>query len=129
MGQNVATDLTNDLWNAIADLVSRSVAPREVYFVKVKKSDTKQLVIWTEEFGDIGIPLVALPTSFVYYDTLANGTVAKREDRTGTNPLFQTKVVCPKPGETVVVLDPTGAKRFPICIGVIHSKSGFWEET
>ena len=135
---STATDLSPDIWNAIADLVARSSSSREVFFVKVKKVDKINKTIFVEDFGDIGIPLVSFNTSFSYVDTEPVGNAVsgspigtrrmKREDTTQTNPALQTVLVMPKVGELVVVLDPWGGKRFPICIGVLHSKAGFWEE-
>lgn len=140
MSENIATDLSGELWNSIADQIARSASPREIYFVKVKKADKKKLLIWTEDFGDMGIPLVSFTTTFAYFDTQPTGAnvvagtplptkKVKREDKTQVNPAFQATLICPKVGQTVVVLDPWGAKRFPFCIGVIQSKQGFWEET
>lgn len=134
----LATDLTGSIWNAIADLVQRSRAPREVYFTKVTKADKIKMLVWAEEFGDLAIPLVSFTTTISYFDTEPYGNVTsgspvntrrqKREDKTQTNPAYETKLVCPKSGDTIIVLDLAGAKRFPICIGVIQSRSGFWEE-
>lgn len=120
----IANDLSAPVWNAIADLVQRSQLPREVYFCKVTKIDRARQIIWTEDFGAIGIPMVAHTFSFAYYDTTP--TDVQHRDDPG-NPAFQVKIVMPKVGQVVIVLDPWGAKRFPICVGVIQSKSGYWE--
>lgn len=134
----IATDLSPDIWNAIADLISRSTGSREVFFVKVKKIDKTNKTIFVEDFGDLGIPLVSFNNSFSYFDTEPVGNAVsgspvntrkmKREDMTQLNPALRTVLVMPKVGEIVVVLDPWGGKRFPICIGVVHSKAGYWEE-
>lgn len=133
----LATDLSDSIWNAIADLVQRSQTPREIYYVKVKRVDAKKKIIYVDDFGDIGIPLVAHSYSFSYYDTVPAGNAVsgqpietqklKRGDREQKNPLYRTEIVMPKVGELVVVLDPWGAKRFPICIGILQSKAGYWE--
>lgn len=120
MGEMMATDLAPEIWNAIADLVTRSSAAKEIYFVKVTKVDAKKLIVWAQEFGDLGIPLVAQSVQFDYYDTLDTGAVNVRKNQ-------PTKIVPPKVGQTVCVLDAAGAKRFPICIGVVQSKTGYWE--
>lgn len=135
-----ATDLSPEIWNAIADLVTRSQSSREIYFVTVKSRDAVRKLIYVEDFGDIGIPLVAHHLSYSYFDTQPTGAnvvagvplptkSVKREDVTQQNPAFRTEIVLPAVGQLVVVLDPWGAKRFPICIGQIHSKSGYWEAT
>jgi hypothetical protein len=117
-----ASDLSPAIWNAIADEIRRQTSEREIYFVKVTKSDTKRHVIWCQDFGSMAIPLVGHAYGFDYYDTSGTDVMKK----TGT-----VEVVCPRVGQTVVILDPWGAKRFPICIGVILSKSehSLWEET
>lgn len=132
---NVASDLAGSIWNAISDLVARSQQPREIYFARVTKADKIRNLIWTEDFGGLAIPLVSHTYSFSYFDTipdtadLGTGVVAKhlqkREDP--ANPLYRTAIICPSKGDTVVILDAFGAKRFPICVGVIQSKTGFWE--
>lgn len=124
-----ATDLSHDVWNAIADLIGRSGASRQVYFVKVTKADTAKLLVWTEEFGDTAIPLVAPTFKFAYFDTLQDGSKQKMEDVTEKNDIYQTHIICPKSGDDVVVIDADGSRRFPFCIGVIQSKSGYWEGT
>jgi hypothetical protein len=67
---------------------------------------------------DCGVPLA--PAS--------NTTqLQKREDTTQTNPAYQTEIVTPNVGELVIILDPWGVKRFPVCIGTVQSRVGFWE--
>lgn len=133
-----ATDLTPEIWNAIADLVGRSQSSREIYFVKVTKTDKVNRLIWAQEFGDLAIPLVSHGFSFAHYDTIPVGNVTsgqpvdtqkqRREDKTQSNPAYQVEIITPKKGQVVCVLDMWGAKRFPICIGLVQSKRGFWEE-
>lgn len=133
----IAHNLSRQIWNGIADLVGRNRGQREIYFVKVARADAKKNLIWVKDFGELAIPLVSHGYSFAYYDTIPVGNVTsgqpvdtnfiRREDKTNTNKNFQTEVICPKKGDLVVVLDPWGAKRFPVCIGLIQSSSGFWE--
>ena len=117
-----ATDLAPEIWNAIADEIRRQSSPREIYFTKVMKVDAKRKVIWVQDFGHMAIPLVGHCYSFDYYDTTATGAVQKKNAK--------AEVVMPKVGQMVVILDPWGAKRFPICIGVLLSKAehSLWEE-
>jgi hypothetical protein len=128
---SLASDLTAEIWNAIADLIQRSQSPREIYFVKVKKVDKKAKLIWADDFGDLAIPLVSHDFSFSHFDTQPSGTLLKRQDTTQTNPAYRVEIVLPKVNQIVIVLDPWGAKRFPICIGTFQSKmnQGAWEET
>lgn len=120
-----ATNLSRSVWNAVADLARRSQTPREVYFSEVSRADPARNLVWVKDFGDTSIPLVAFDSSFAYYDTIQTGEVVRRDDPTNEN--YQTKTVCPKKGDLVVILDPWGAKRFPICVGLLHA-SGAWEE-
>lgn len=131
-----ASDLSPEIWNAIADLIDRSKSAREVYFVKVVKADKERGLIWVKDFGDMAIPLVAHNYRFSYYDTQPTGAnvtagvplptkkVLRADD---DNPVYRAQIVPPKVGQLVVILDPWGAKRFPICIGPVQSKQGYWE--
>lgn len=133
----IATDLSSEIWNAIADLVQHSQTAREIYYVKVTRVDKKKKLVWAKDFGDLAIPLVAHSYSFSYYDTEPTGNVTSgqpvttkktlKTDKLQENPVYRTEIVTPKVGQLIVVLDPWGVKRFPICVGVIQSKTGFWE--
>jgi hypothetical protein len=132
-----ATDLSKNVWNALAGYVNRSQSPREVYYATVTRNDLLKKLVWVSEFGDVAIPLVAHKEAFVYYDTVPVGNVTsgqpvktkqeRRADPKHTNANLLTEVVCPAVGDLVVIMDPWGSKRFPICIGTIQSKAGFWE--
>lgn len=127
-----ATNLSRAIWNGIADLVQRNKSPREVYFAEVTRSDAAAGLVWTKDFGDVGVPLVSHIYSFAYYDTVPTGNATdgepvataseRRSDPTNTNRNFLTTIVCPKKGDVVVILDPWGARRFPICVGRLLSK-------
>jgi hypothetical protein len=41
-----ATNLSPEIWNAIADLIGRSQTAREIYTVKVTKVDKNKKLIW-----------------------------------------------------------------------------------
>jgi hypothetical protein len=116
-----ATQLTPNIWNAIADLVRRESPKREVRTGRVIKRDEKKGHIWLEEFGQTAIPLVTFDLDFEYFDTTAT-EVKKRKLQAS-----DAKIVVPRVGELVVVLDMMGNRRFPMCLGVIKSKSGYWQ--
>lgn len=124
-----ATGLSRSIWNGIADLARRSQSPREIYFSEVTKTDEVRRLVWAKDFGDVAIPLVAFASWFAYYDTQADGSVQRRDDPTHVNENFRTHVVMPRRGDVVVVLDPWGAKRFPIVVGTFLSVAGAWEES
>lgn len=134
----IATQLSRYIWNSIADLANRSSSPREIYYCAVTKADPARNLIWAKDFADIAIPLVSFEYAFAYYDTAPTGAnvvagvplptkQVRREDVTHRNKNFKTQIICPKKGDIVVVIDPWGAKRFPICVGLINS-TGAWEE-
>lgn len=125
-----ADTLSPGLWNALADLVNRQAAPSEISFHTVKKRDLAKRVIWVEEFGETGIPLVSFNYSFAYYDTQQDGTTKKRSDATAdeSDPAFHVKIIVPRVGQTVAILNPSGNRRFPTCVGVVQSLSGsYWQ--
>lgn len=132
-----ATDLSPEIWNAIADLVAKSGTPREHFFVKITRVDKIKKLIWVREFGDLAIPLVSHAFSFSYFDTVPVGNAVsgspigtqaqKREDKTQDNPAMRVEIVTPKVGQVAIVIDPSGAKNSPYCVGVVQSKTGYWE--
>ena len=123
-----ADSLSPIVWNAIAEMVARGQAAREITIGRVTKRDVTNKVIWIEEFAETAIPLVAFDYSFAYYDTKETGAVVKREDKTDTDPAFRTKMLVPKVGQQVVILNMWGNGRFPVCLGVIQSKLGsYWQ--
>ena len=122
-----ADELSPSVWNAIADGLERARnGGRQVTFGKVVKRDTRHKLIWLEAYGNLAIPLAAFAFGFAYYDTDNTGHVIRREDTTDKNTNFQTHIIVPHAGQTAVVLDPGGLKRFPICVGVIQS-TNFWQ--
>lgn len=120
-----ATELSPEIWNAISRMVQQSVPGREITFGKVVKRDSSKKLVWLEEFGQTAIPLLSFDYHFEYYDSLADGTVAKRSSPEGKNPAFRTKIITPQIGQMVAVLKPWGGLRFPMCVGVIQS-TGHW---
>lgn len=123
-----ADALTPALWNAIADAISRALPGRNMSFGRVIKRDVTDKVVWLEEFGETAIPLCAFDSSFAYYDTQQDGTVKRREDKGDTDAAFRTKMLVPKVGQLVVIIDLFGNRRFPVCVGVLQSKLGsYWQ--
>lgn len=124
-----ADGLSPGIWEAIADLVRRQAAPGEISFHQVTKRDVAKRVVWVEDFGGNGIPLVHFDYSFAYYDTQAGGVV-KRYDTTPdeTDPAYRVKVLVPRVGQTVAILNPSGNRRFPVCVGIVQSVPGsYWQ--
>ena len=117
-----ATSLAAPIWDAIADLVRRESPKREIRTGRVIKRDERRGHIWLEEFGQTAIPLVSFGHSFDYFDTVSANDVKKR-----TLSPTDAKIMVPQVGELVVVLDMMGNRRFPICVGKIQSKSGYWQ--
>jgi hypothetical protein len=117
-----ADALSPDIWNAIAREMERLSTAREVHVGKVIKRDTLKKHVWLEAFGEVAIPIVALSFGFDYFDTQPTGNATKR-----TLDATDMRLTMPTVGQTVVVLDPGGNRRFPMCIGVIQSSSGYWQ--
>lgn len=123
-------------WNMIRDLILSLIPPKTLSFEKVIKRDDVKHVIWTKEHAKTAIPLVDFDRGFAHYDTQPTGNVVagvpmptklvKKEDKSHTNPNFLTQVITPRVGQTVIILEPWGNLRFPVCLGVILSKN-FWE--
>lgn len=131
-----ATSLSRSIWNSLADLAKRTQSPREIYFSEVTRVDETRLLIWANDFGDVAIPLVAFRRAFAYYDTVPTGVsgsvvttrVDRREDKTHTNGNYETHLICPKVGDVVVILDPWGARRFPMAVGLLSNLQDAWNE-
>jgi hypothetical protein len=132
-----AVDLDPAIWDAIADLIGRSIPGREITFGKVVRRDVPRKLIWLDEFGDLSIPLAYFSQSFSYYDTEPTGVatagqpIGKRKIKNTSlpkqeNTQLQTEIIVPRLGQIAVVLNTRAAKRFPICVGVIQSK-GYWQ--
>lgn len=124
-----ADQLSGDIWNAIADMVRRSTAPREIVYSNIKKVDKKNKVIFVEDYSETPIPLTSFAYTFAYFDTLSTGVVQKRYDPTsGSDPAYLVTPVMPRVGQRAIILDPRGNGRFPVCIGVIVSEKGsYWQ--
>lgn len=125
-----AETLAPHIWNALADMVARAAAPVEIVIDKVVKRDTVNKVIWTAQFGDTGIPLAVFGFSFATYDTQPDSTVRKRYDAGGNDddPAYHVGLIVPRIAQNVVILNPGGAGRFPVCIGVLRSNLGtYWQ--
>ena len=130
------TELPSGVWNAIYAAIKREAKPREVTFGKVVKRDATKRVIWLAEFGDLAIPLVHFNYSFEYLDTVPEGNsvpgnptntnMVHRGDKTQKNDAYHVKVIVPKVGQMVCVLNPRGSFRFPMCVGVIQGQ-GYWQ--
>lgn len=127
-----ADSLSPGLWNAITDLVRRQEAPAEISFHQVKKRDLAKKVIWVEEFGETGIPLVSFDSNFSYWAMRGSGNLVltKIQDTTPdqTDPALRTNLLVPRVGQMVAILNPSGNRRFPICVGVLQSALGtYWQ--
>lgn len=114
-----ASDLSASIWNAIADLIRSETTKREIRFVKVYRRNTAKKHVWAREFGNVAIPLIGHSFVFDYYDTKADASVQKRQGK--------ITVEMPKVGQLIAVLDPQGTGRFPVCLGIVLSKSGYWQ--
>lgn len=123
-----ATNLAPALWNAIAEMVRKeSTVPREVFFSAITKVDSESRLIYTDEFGDIAVPLVGFKLGFSTYDTQPDGVLVKRGEDYEMNDAYQNRLIMPSVGEIAVIIDPEGARVHPFCVGVVQSGTGYWE--
>lgn len=122
-----ADNLSSPIWNAIADQIDRVAAQHEIVFAPVTKVDPVLKIIYADGFGEMGIPLVGFHFSFSYYDTQDDGALLWRGDKTQKNPIYRAEIVMPAVGDIALILDLAGTKSYPVCIGTLLSKSGFWE--
>lgn len=93
---------------------------------QVIKADPKRNLIWLKEFGDRPVPLYSFEYDIEYYDTEPNGNVTSGQP-VPTQLVKKTarrKIVCPKVGDIVLVLQQHGSRRLPKCVGVLRS-TGF----
>lgn len=115
-----ADSLHSQVWNAIVEMIQRQQLSREIAFGKIIKRDVVNKLVWLEEFGQTAIPIAAFDMKLSYYDTTETGDVTKRTE--------QSELVMPRVGQVAVVLNQSGNHRFPVCVGVIQSKSGtYWQ--
>lgn len=132
----IANNLSDNVWNAIYDAITRSQSRREITFGKVVKRDAKKKLVWLEEFGEVAIPLVHFDYSFEHYDTVPEGVSVPgnptntraewRGDKTQKNDAYHAKIIVPYVGQMICVLNPGGTRRFPMCVGVIKS-TDYWQ--
>jgi hypothetical protein len=120
----IASDLSPGLWNALYERIRGSRPGSEIVIATVSKRDESKKLIWVEELGDVSIPLVSFDFEFDTYDTQADGSVSKRDGT--SNALQRVRVLTPRVGQLVAILQPNGIRRFPMCLGCIQSQ-GFWE--
>lgn len=109
----------------IRDMVLSLMPGRTMSFQRVVKRDDVKHLVWTHTHGETAIPLVGFERAFSYFDTQPSGTLIKRDDPSHTNPNLLTRIITPRVGQTVVILEPWGNQRFPVCLGVILSR-GHW---
>jgi hypothetical protein len=118
--------ISNEEWASIAQHVEREVGRligrRRDYFLicKVVKNDTTNNLVWVKELGDQPIPLMAFDYDVAYYDESPRGASV------GSYRVYKkhatVKLICPKPGQTVLIAREMGSDFLPRCLGVLHSK-------
>lgn len=113
-----ATTLSKNIWNAIGDLANQNRSPREIFLQKVIKRDAESKLVWTEEFGQLAIPIFGFDYLVEYIDS-ADTSVVRRT-------VVATAIV-PAINDLVVIVDMWGAQRFPVCLGKMISTGKFWE--
>lgn len=109
--------ITEGEWVSIRTMIESLANKKGEYFTtgKVLKRDEGNKLVWTAEFGDQPIPLVAFDYCVNYYDTDNTGIVSKK---TAT-----IEVQVPKIGEIVIIAKELGVNRLPRCLGVLKGRN------
>lgn len=125
--------LSQSDWREIQKMVGRMVGQIGQAFVQgeVVKSDPTKKLVWLKEFGDQPIPLIAFDYQVKYYynepfgNTTAVGNPVNTRMKTKKTQAYskEVEVLCPKPGDIVLVAQHMGSRRLPKCLGVIKSKN------
>lgn len=104
--------ITDAEWASVHTLIEKKVADKGEPFVtdKVIKRDPDQRVIWTKDFGDEPIPVVAFNSFVRTFDSTASGISVRNV--TGN-------AIVPEIGDTVLIARELGTRRLPRCLGVI----------
>lgn len=115
-------------WRQIYSAIGDAIPPSSIVQGVVIRSDELNNLIWLNEFGDQPIPLFMFDYQVTYFDTqplvanLTTGAVSSKVVKKQTRILIaDVKPLCPKVGDTVLVLKQHGSRRLPKCIGVLHS--------
>lgn len=110
----IADRLTNRLWAEITNRIAEMGSNDEVVRGVVIKVDANNRTINVKEFGDTAIPLVCFDYNVTYYDSTASGVVKKTA-------IVEVKM--PHVGDLVVILKQGGARRLPLCVGIVKGKN------
>lgn len=118
--------LDHEDWRQIYKAIDKALPESIVVQGKVIKADPLKNVIWLNEFGDQPIPLFSFDYDVEYFDTEPTGNVTSGSPVTTQlqKKKARVKAVCPKVGDTVLVLKQYGSRRLPKCVGVLRS-TGF----
>lgn len=107
-------------WQSIKALIDRSGSARAEEFVTdvVMKSDPRNKLVWTLQFGIQPIPLIGFNIEVSYYDTtytlVAGSLQSKLVKKTA-----KVKLEVPSQGDTVLIAREMGTHRLPRCLGII----------
>lgn len=101
-------------WAKIYRAIQDALPSSAVVQGRVIRADPIKNLVWMKEFGDQPIPLFSFDYTVKYYDTLASGSVVPKSTT--------VKLVCPKVGDTVLVIKQHGSRRLPKCVGVLRSR-------
>lgn len=118
--------LDHEDWRQIYDALEKAQPSSTISQGKVIRADPLKNLIWLNEFGDQPIPLFGFDYDVEYFDTQPTG-VATAGSPISTQLVkkqARVKLVCPKVGDTVLVLKQHGSRKLPKCVGVLRS-TGF----
>lgn len=120
-------------WSEILTTINRQIAKIGKSFTQdeVVKSDKLKMLVWTKEYGDTPIPIVAFQYEVKVWDTQPAGLeweVVTGESSTVAivktqklPTIYKVTPVVPKPGEQVLIARLLGSRRLLRCLGVIQA--------
>ena len=109
-----ATRLSQQVWAEINDAISKVKTNSEITRGQVIKVDATNQNVFVKEFGETAIPLVGFDYDIEYYDSTASGVVKKT---------YIAKPRMPKIGDLVIIARQGGARRLPLCLGIVQGKN------
>ena len=110
----LATRLSQQVWAQVSELIARSSGNEEITRGTVIKVDAVNRNVFVKEFGETAIPLVGFDIQVDFYDTTTTGV----EKKTSI-----ARAAMPKVGDLVVIARQGGARRLPLCLGIVQGKN------
>jgi len=109
-----ATQLSTQVWAEINRAIARVNTNSEITRGQVIKIDASNRNVYVKEFGETAIPLVGFDIDIEFYDTTPTGVQKKT---------YIAKARMPQVGDLVIIARQGGARRLPLCLGIVQGKN------